>query len=208
MSIRTVAAILTLAFLGACGGIRDDLTETPEPLGDFKLGHNIVVTVDPQRGPLSRKGSDEDWQAAVEAAVDDRFSRYDGDHFFHIAVAVQGYVLAWPGIPLVYSPKSVLIFSVTVYDDATQQKLNEEPLQLTVFEPCCGIPFLGSGLSKSGEEQMEGLAFNAARAVERFMRENGDFFGTAPEILEADPTIIIGNILEDNPDAVAPDETQ
>jgi hypothetical protein len=201
------AAIACLVLLTACGGIRDDLTKAPAPLGGFRLGHNIVVAPAPEKGPFSRDATPEQWIAAVEAAVDERFSRYEGDRFFHIAVAVEGYVLAQPGIPLVYSPKSVLIIGLTIYDDATQTKLNPEPIQLTVFEPCCSVPLLGSGFTKSAEQQMEGLAFNAARAIERTMRENADWFGGVPETLAADPTIVAGNVLVDNPAAVAPDET-
>lgn len=204
--LRLIAAVTGLFVLTACG-IRDDLTTTPEPLGNFLLGHSVAVAVDPQKGPLSRNGTNEDWKAAMESAIDARFSRYDGDAYYHIAVAVEGYVLAYPGIPLVYSPKSVLIFSVTFYEDATQRKLNEEPIQMTVFEACCSIPFLGSGLSKSGAEQMEALSFNAARAIERKMRENAEWFGGANETLEADPTIVNGNVLVDNPELLAPAET-
>jgi hypothetical protein len=201
---RLIAALAALALLTACGGIRDDLTGTPEPIGNFLLGHNIAVAETPQKGPLSRDASSEEWIAAMEKAVGDRFSRYDGDAYYHIAVAIEGYVLALPGIPLVYSPKSVLIFSVTFYRDSTQSKLNPEPIQLTVFEPCCSVPFIGSGLTKSAEQQMEGLTFNAARAIERTMRENGQWFGTASEAQEPDPTIVSGNVLVDNPAAVAP----
>lgn len=191
--IRRIAVLAVLTFLAACGGIRDDLTTAPDPIGNFLLGHNIAVAVDPQKGPFSRDATNDEWEAAVEQAVADRLGRYDGDAYYHVAIGIQGYVLALPGIPAVYAPKSVLIFEVTFFEDATQQKLNEEPIQLTVFEPCCSIPFLGSGLSKSREEQLEGLAFNAARAIERTMRENADWFGGTPEVLEEDSTILSGN---------------
>lgn len=39
---------------------------------------------------------------------------------------------------------------------------------------------------------MEGLAFNAAKAIERLMRQNGDWFGGAREALDEDPTILSG----------------
>ena len=204
---RLVAAIVGLSLLTACDGVRDDLAAKPEPIGDFLLGFNIAVAPSPTQGPFSREGSSEDWIASVKQAVDQRFKRYDGTAYYHIAVSVDGYVLAQPGIPIVYTPKSVLIFSVTFYKDATQEKLNPEPIQITVFEPCCDIPFLGSGLSKSAEEQMEGLAFNAARATERTMRENGAWFGGTNETQDQDPTIITGNVLVDDPEAVAPEQT-
>ncbi len=205
--LRTLRTITCLLALTACGGIRDDLAETPDPIGRFLLGHDIVVSVDPQKGPFSRNATNEEWIAAVETSVRDRFSRYDGDQYYHIAVSVDGYVLAIPGIPVVYSPRSVLIIGLTFYEDATQTKLNPEPIRLTVFEPCCSVPFLGTGYTRSAEKQMEGLAFNAARAIERTMRQNAEWFGGANETLADDPTIIAGNVLVDNPAAVAPAET-
>jgi len=207
--MRTFFTLASLIILTACGGIRDDLTQAPDPLGTFRLGHNIAVVNDPVQGPFSRSVEDAAWQAAMTAAVNDRLGleRFEGSQFFHVGVAVEGYVLAQPGIPLVYSPKSILIFSVNFFEDATQTKLNDEAIQLTVFEPCCSVPLLGSGFSKSAEEQMEGLAFNAARAIERTMRQNGEWFGGENEVLSEDATILEGNVLVDNPDLIAPAET-
>ena len=206
--MRRLMAMMGLALLAACGGIRDDLTGIPEPIGDFRLGHNIAVVNDPVRGPFSRSVTNEQWQAAVTTAVDDRFgeARFFGNRFFHIGVAVEAYVLAQPGIPLVYSPRSVMIFSVNFFEDATQTKLNAEPIQITVFEPCCAVPLIGTGFTRSADEQMEGLAFNAARAIERTMRENAQWFGGTPETLATDDTIVTGNVLVDNPGAIAPQQ--
>lgn len=202
-------AVIALLGLTACGGIRDDLTKTPDPLGEFRLGFNVTVVDEPTRGPFSRPAEDAAWEAAMTTAVADRLSetRYFGDKFFHVGVVVEGYVLAYPGVPLVYSPKTVLIFSVNFFEDATQTKLNDEPIQLTVFSPCCGIPFIPQGFTQTAEEQMEGLAFNAARAIERTMRQNADWFGGTPEVLADDATILQGNVLEDNPDLIAPAQT-
>ena len=206
--MRKIVALVGLAFLTACGGIRDDLSVVPEPIGMFLLGHNIAVVDEPVQGPFSRTVSDDEWQAAMTTAVGDRLgeARFFGDKYYHVGVAVEAYVLAYPGIPLVYSPKSVLIFSVNFFEDSTQTKLNDEAIQITVFEPCCTIPFLGSGFTRDKEEQMEGLSFNAARAIERTMRENADWFGGTPEVLPADATIREGNVLEDNPELVAPEQ--
>lgn len=191
-SVARGLAALSLIGLAACASITEELSGTPEPIGEFRHGHNIVVAVDPQKGPFSREATNEEWVAVMKQAVADRLGRYEGGAYYHTAVAVQGYVLAQPGIPLVASPKSVLIFNVTFYEDATQTKLNEEPIQLTVFEPGGASTLFGSGYTKSREEQMEGLAYNAARAIERLIRENGDWFGGQREILEDDPTILSG----------------
>lgn len=205
--MRLISALMAVLMLTACAG-RDDLTEMPEPIGTFLLGHNVVVAPNLEKGPLSREASDAEWIAAVTQAVDDRFNndRFPGSAYFHIGVAVEGYVLAQPGVPLVYTPRSVLIISVNFFEDATQTKLNEEPIQLTIFEPCCA-PIIGSGLARSREEQLEGLAFNAARAIERTMREHADWFGGTAEVLPEDDTIIEGNVLEDNPKLILPEQT-
>lgn len=206
--MRFLVVLLGLVSLAACGGIRDDLTEMPAPLGDFRLGHNIAVVNEPVQGPFSRSVTDDQWEQSMQTAIADRFNntRFPGTRFFHVGVAVEGYVLAQPGIPLVYSPRSALIFSVNFFEDATQTKLNDEAIQLTVFEPCCTVPLLGSGYTRSAEEQMEGLSFNAARAIERTMRENAEWFGGVNEVLPEDSTILEGNVLQDNPDLLAPDQ--
>lgn len=206
--MRIFVALMGLALLAACGGIRDDLADVPDPVGAFRLGHNIAVVNEPVQGPFSRTVEDAEWQAAMVTAAEYRLgeARFFGDKYYHVGVAVEAYVLAFPGIPMVYSPKSVLIFSVNFFEDSTQIKLNDEPIQITVFEPCCTIPLIGSGFMRDKAEQMEGLSFNAARAIERTMRENADWFGGTPELLEADDTIIQGNVLEDNPELVAPQQ--
>lgn len=200
---RIALLILGLGLLAACS--RDDLTLPAEPIGNYEPGHLLAVAPDPTIGPFSRVADEGQWVQQMQASLEERFrGRFNGGKTYHIGVAIEAYVLAWPGIPLVYSPKSVLIFSVNFYDDATRQRLNAEPIQLTVFEACCTVPFLGSGLTKSKEEQMEALAFNAARAIERTMRENGAWFGGVSEAQEQDDTIRSGNVLVDDPDFVAP----
>ncbi len=203
---RILPLLIVLGLVSACA--RDDLSLPPEAIGNFQAGHLLAVAQDPTLGPFSRRAEEGQWVDAMQLALEQRFrERFPGDRTYHIGVAVQAYVLAIPGIPLVYSPRSVLIFSVNFYDDATRTRLNPEPIQMTVFEACCTVPILGSGLTKTKEEQMEALSFNAARAVERTMRQNAEWFGGVAEDLAADDTIREGNVLVDDPDLVAPAET-
>lgn len=178
---RIFGIIFLLFSIAACDKF-EDLDQVPEPMGRFLLGHNVVVVNDPDIGPLSRKASDDAWQAQVEAAIDERFSRYDGDKYFHIAIKVEGYGLAIPGIPLVASPKSILIIGVTLWDDAQGIKLTEEPKLFTVFERLSEDTFISSGLTQTKEEQMENLSRNAAKMIHDWMLENIEWFG--------DPTLM------------------
>jgi hypothetical protein len=168
-------AALALALSGCAV---KDLDETPPPMGRFLLGYNaVVVPDDVQKGPMSREVSNDAWVGAVRKAMNDRFSRYDGDQYYHIATAVLGYVLAQPGLPVVAAPKSVLIAEVSVLDDANGGALlGGEPKRFTVFEEGAEA-IVGSGLSRTAEEQMESLAKNLAKQVQDWMLENKDWFG-------------------------------
>ena len=182
---RRLLAAIALPLLAACASSLDDLDATPQPLGDFYLGHNIVVASNVTRGPLSREASEEELEAAVKAAIDQRFRRFDGDRLYHLAISVDGYVLAQPGIPVVAAPRSALIFGVTVWDDAAEGKLNDTPHRITVLEDLSGDTIVGSGLTRTAEQQLESLSFNAARAVERWLRENEAWFTRFPAVAVA-----------------------
>lgn len=174
--LRLLVALFGFAMLSACAG--QTLEEKPAPLGNFKLGLNIVLTDKMEMVPISRKASAEEWKAAMTKAIADRFGRYDGDRFFNIGVSVDAYALAPPGIPLVASPRSVLVINASVFDDAAGTKLNPDGKRFTVFESVDGSTVLGSGLTKSKQQQIDTLAFNAAKQLEDYMREHPEWFGT------------------------------
>lgn len=174
-SLKWLTATVFALLLAGCAGDAD-LAEPPVSLGDFKLGHNIVVARNPTVGPLSRKATEAEWQKYMTEAIDRRFGRYEGDKIYHLGISVDGYVIAAPGIPVVASPKSVLIFTVTAWDNAAGAKLNEEAKQLTVLESFSGETVIGSGLTQTKEEQMENLSASAARAVQKWLLENPDWF--------------------------------
>lgn len=176
---RIIALLLGLTLLTACGA--RSLDKPAVPLGDFNLGHNIVVAPKAQRGPVSRKATEEELTSALTKAIAARFDRYEGERLYHFGVSVEGYVLAQPGIPLVLSPKSVMIVNLTVWDDAAGKKLNDKPHQITVFESLSGETVISSGLTQSAEQQLENLATNVSGAIERYLvkqqREEGWFKG-------------------------------
>ncbi|MFT5796546.1 MAG: hypothetical protein ACI84R_000593 [Candidatus Azotimanducaceae bacterium] len=166
--LRWIFGGLMMVSLAACNGA-SDLQEAPAPLGDFRLGHNIVVAPKVAKGPLSRPATEEELTTAMKAAIAERFDRYDGEKLYHFGVSVEGYVLAAPGIPILFAPKSILIINVTVWDDAANAKLNAEPHQITVFESFGKGPVVGSGYTQTAEQQLENLSQNASKAIERYM---------------------------------------
>ncbi|WP_232295646.1 hypothetical protein [Pseudorhodobacter aquimaris] len=175
---RLTAISLALGLLTACGG--QNVVEAPVELGNFKLGHNIVVADNPQKVPISREADPQDWDDSLTAALDKRLGRYEGDKFYNLGVSVDAYALAPPGIPLVLSPKSALVVTATLWDDALGKKMNEGE-QFTVFEGIDGDTMIGSGLTRTAEEQMERLSFNAAKRIERWLSENPEWFGLPPK---------------------------
>lgn len=173
-------------FLMACAA-GDPLDEDLPPMGDFRLAHNIVVADNMQQVPPSRNATPEEWEEILVAEIDRRFSGYEGDRLYHIGIAVDGYSLAPPGIPIVLSPRSVLVLSVNIWDDELGRKLHEESEQIIVFEGTSPETIIvGSGIARNRNEQMQILARNAARRVQLFMLENPEWFNiTDAEAAEA-----------------------
>ncbi|WP_238368231.1 hypothetical protein [Mesobacterium pallidum] len=150
----------------------NDLDKAPPPLGNFLMGHLAVVAAAPVVGPASREVEPDQWVTAMTDAMNARFGphRHDGTHYYHLGISVDGYVLAQPGIPLIYSPKSILIVNLTVWDDAKGTKLTEKPEQLTVIEAIEGDTLLGSGYTRSAEEQMLALSKSMAKTIETYLQ--------------------------------------
>ena len=180
--IRFTVLTGVLGLVAACSG-KEDLSLPPEPMGNFLMGHNIVVADDAQQGPLSRKADPDDWEVALKDAIQADLGRDTGTNYFHIGTHVDAYVLAIPGVPLVATPKSVLIISVNVWDDSTGEKLTEEPKQLTVFERSEKSTFIvGSGIVNSKAVQMRNLSRNAARLIRKYLQQNKQWFGLVEDI--------------------------
>jgi hypothetical protein len=188
MFVRLIAVLSTLVLLGACGRPDFEL-EPPRNLGNFSLGFAVATAQNAQKVPISRNATQQEWEAVLQAALDARFKRYaTGTKLYNIGVTVDGFAIAPPGIPLVAAPKSVLVISAAVFDDATQEMLNTDRKghQITAFERGSADTVIGSGLTRSKRQQMEELAFVAVREVENWLAENPQWFGLPP--LPATPT--------------------
>ncbi len=179
MIITRLLPFVVVGLLSACG--QQGEMEAPVSLGDFRLGHNIVVADNPQKVPISREADPQDWDDSLTAALQKRLSRYEGEKFYNLGVSVDAYALAPPGIPLVLSPKSALVVTATIWDDAAGKKLNEKGEQFTVFEGIDGDTMIGSGLTRTAEEQMERLSYNAAKRIERWLADHPEWFGLPPK---------------------------
>jgi hypothetical protein len=176
-------ALLSLGLLAACA--TNDLADPPVPLGDFALGLNVVVADNMQKVPISRPATVDEWETAMKAAVDARFGRYKGTKLYNLGISVDGFALAPPGIPVVMAPKSVLVITANIWDDAAEKKLNAKGKQLTVFEGLSPDSVIGSGLTRTKAQQMDALSYNAVKAVERWLLTNPEWFGIDPAAAKA-----------------------
>ena len=175
---RFTAFVFGVSLLTACQN--SDLAKPPVPLGDFALGLNIAVADNVQKVPISRTVTPEQWETEIIKAVDARFGRYEGTKLYNIGVSIDGYALAPPGIPLVLKPKSVLVVTANIWDDAAGKKLNPEGRQFTIFEKLSPETFIGSGVTQSKQKQMEVLSYNAAKKIEGWLLQHPDWFGLPP----------------------------
>ncbi|EAQ04091.1 hypothetical protein OB2597_08114 [Pseudooceanicola batsensis HTCC2597] len=173
--IRRLAALALVALVAACTDA-SDLSGPPADLGNFRLGHNVVVASKMRQAALSRSATEEEWVAALTKAMEERFGRYEGERLYHLGISVEGFSIAPPGVPLVVSPKSVLIVRATIWDDELGRKLNPEAKQFTVFESLTGETLVGSGLTQTREQQMQNLSRNAAKMVQNWLLQNPEWF--------------------------------
>ena len=172
---RRLGALMGGAALAGASGCAN----APDPnaggpvasMGSFRLGHNIVVVDNVKQIPPSRRASPEAWQASLRSEVGALFGRYGGPETFHVAVAIDGYALAPPGIPVVLTPKSILVVTANLWSAREGRKVLG-PEQLTVFEGPEAL-LLGSGLIKSAEEQMTTLSRNMAARIQRWIVAEG-----------------------------------
>jgi len=170
-----LATVLTLTACAQEGELPDKLD-----LGDFTLGHNIVIAPDLTKGPTSRNATPEELTEAVKAQLDKRLGRYEGERLVHLGVNIGAYVLARPGVPLVYTPKSAFILTVTAWDDRAGGKFHDKPKQIIALEQFGGTPILGSGHTKTREEQIEALSISAARQIEKWLAKNAECMSENP----------------------------
>lgn len=194
---RLLALLPTLFLLAACGAQEVDQDRMAE-LGDFRLGHNIVIAPNMQQVPGSRPATEEEWTTALTQAFADRFERYEGNQLYHFGISVEGYMLAPPGIPVVATPKSAVVLNVTIWEDEGARKLNEEPHQLLIFESLDRGPLVGSGYTSDAEEQLANLAFNASRELEKWLADQQEAFGWF------NPKAVEGEVTDPETEAVPP----
>ena len=177
---RNLFSVLVLVGFAAC--TRQATPDEPSvSMGDFRLGHNIVVADAPQQGPFSRTATDEELIEALKTAISGRFGAYEGEKFYNFGAKIDAYALALPGVPIVFNPKSVLVITMSIWDDETGETLNEESKVFTVFEGVSGKTLLSSGLTQNKAKQMANLSNNAAKEVQKWILENPEWIGLPPE---------------------------
>jgi len=211
--LRLAGTVCAVILVAGCGA--QDLDEPPVDLGPFRLGLNVVVADNMQKVPISREATVEEWETGLKKAVANRFgpSRYDGDRYYNIGINIDGYALAPPGIPVVAAPKSVVVVSANIWDDANQQRLNPEARQFTIFESLSGESVIGTGLTSTKTQQIDDLSYNVAKALEGWFLDNPQWFdpagaipGDAPDLSTPppQPRVVSGPSAGAAPVAISP----
>ncbi len=166
---RLLSLFMALVLLGACGSTQVD--EAPEDLGAFKARVLHVFTDKALQWPLSRDAEASEWTEPMKLALNARLDRYQGSQEYDVAVTLEGFMLAPAGVPIVFSPKSVAVVNVFVYD-VTGAVFLAEKVQMEIFEDTTGqSALLGSGHSRTKQEQIDGLALNIADKIEEYIAE-------------------------------------
>lgn len=173
---RLVALALFAGILSGCADAR--LRNADQvAMGDFSLGHNVVVVNSPEIGPFSRTATDDEWKEVLTAAIERRFGGYDGEKLYHIGVKIDAYALAVAGVPVVFAPQSALVVTANFWDDATQTKLSGDGKGMTILEGVDERTLISSGLLQTKQQQMEKLADLAALEIQKWILENPEWIG-------------------------------
>ncbi len=175
--MRAILAAISVAILLSACAVANPDTEEQVPLGDFKLDLNVAVTDKAKKMGVTRGATAEEWEEVLETAIDKRFRRYEGEKLYHISYSLDGYILATKGGRLALAPRSAMSVTVHVWDSETKTQLEERSKQMLILEQLDGETLIGSGFFNSKEQQMENLAAQFAKAVERWLVSNGDLFG-------------------------------
>ena len=171
---RIGAGAIAASALAGCSA-SDPLTQDLPPMGRFRLVAPIVVTKGVKRVPPSRPATPEAWEAVVMEELARRFGAYDGGTDYYVALNVDGYALAPPGIPVVLTPKSLLVVTANLWTADPQEKVLG-PQQIVTFEGAETL-LLGSGYTKDADAQMRTLARNMAVKVQRWILESPEVVG-------------------------------
>ena len=178
--VQPLLLIAGLGLLSACDGT-SDLKKPPVPLGDFALGLNIVVPETAQTVPISRQATPEQWKTGMTKAMADRFGRYQGTKLYNFGISIDGYELAPPGVPIIASPRSALIITVNIWDDASQKQLNPGGKRFTLVEGFSPESVIGSGWTQNKQQQIDKMSYKAALAVQGYLLDNPEWFGLPPK---------------------------
>ncbi len=184
ISLRAVMSLLGLAVLSACFSLTDSGQQAAFTQ-DFALGYTVVAgSENYTRGPISREATVQEWETPIMREVESRLGEHHGSRLYHIGIVLEGYTLAQPGIPILLSPKSALIFRFVIIDDPTQRVLYSSERQV-VFEDFSTDTVLGSGLTRTKQEQIRALASTAAYRIEQELRNTVQTWSSpAPQLAE------------------------
>ena len=170
---------LFIFFVGFLVGCAQEIPSSQKKnmIGEFRLGHSVVVGKEMIKGPMSRKADPKKITAVVKEAIVEKLSTYKGDQYYHVAVKIDAYILGRPGVPLLFSPKSALVMQITVWDDFRKSKINENPHQIVVLESLSVNTLIGSGLTQSAEMQLANLGAETAIQIENWILQQHETLG-------------------------------
>jgi hypothetical protein len=145
-------------------------------IDDFKLGHVGIVTAHMERGVYSDEIQEEDLKSSLRSAITSRLSEYQGQSGFNIGVNVEAYALVNAAVPSVSSPKSILIMSVSFWDDSSDQKRIVAPVTVIAVDGLYGTSIIRTKPLKTKEQRVAALSAKAAFEIERYFENNTEVF--------------------------------
>lgn len=175
MHKRAIWGLAMLA-LSSCGEVPKSPNLNAQSLqAHFTLGHVGVITTGMAKGAYSVDVQSQDLATHLRSAVTSELSNFTGGHQYNLGIKVEAYTLANPSMPTVPQPKSVLMLTLSVWDDSHDPRPILAPATVVAVDGLYGTSIFVTKPQGSIDQRLAALCAKAAIEIERYLVKNSDF---------------------------------
>lgn len=172
MRLTVIVLLMTFTLMG-CG----EASFAPASMArlaqaNIRFNHISIVATDMVKNAYSDDVSPEDMTTQLRRAITSKLSELQGDRVYNIGIKVTGYMLANPSVLTVSSPKSVLMLSVSVWNDSPDNKLMLPPSTVIAVDGLYGSALSIAKSQGSKDQRLAALTGRAGVEIAQYLARN------------------------------------